>query len=145
MMPTTQTLAAVALPVVISPCLMMAPPIVGVRAGRRTGINSLLPISARYRMDRRRPRLCENSDVQFARRKSFLDFVNLRTKSAGDGYLKIVHAHRRCFHRRVQTSEMHHLIAPSSRIEVAPQSAIAIFQALFMRDMVGGSYPRALK
>src|SRR5215467_7032071 len=99
MMPTTQTLAAVALPVVISPCLMMALPIVGVRAGRRTGINSLLQISARYRMDRRRPRLCENSDVQFARRKSFLDFVNLRTKSA-DGYLKIDHAHRRCLHRR---------------------------------------------
>jgi len=31
----------------------------------------LLPISARYRMDRSRPRLCENSRVQFARRKFF--------------------------------------------------------------------------
>src|SRR5207248_2030138 len=35
------------------------------------------------------------------------------------------HAHRRCLYRHVQTSEMLHLIAPSSMIEVArPRSAI---------------------
>src|SRR5205814_3926561 len=34
-------------------------------------------------------------------------------------------AHRRFLHRHIKTSEMHHLIAPSSMIEVArPQSAI---------------------
>ena len=39
--------------------------------GRTSALHPLLPISALYRMDRSRPRLCENSRVQFARRKFF--------------------------------------------------------------------------